>query len=603
MNVRRSLTPTAALLALLTAGCIKTETTQTLDLQTEASANAASSGSASENPMGRPIKDAYIVVFKDDVSDVNAAVDEMSKNSNAKAKYVYRHSIKGFAATLPPAALENMRKNPKVRYIEQDQEVSINVTQTGATWGIDRTDQTVLPLDGTYTYESTGSTVDAYIFDTGIKQDHSEFGGRAKPGYDAFVSGGPANDANGHGTHVAGTVGGSRYGMAKNVTLYAVKVLGDNGSGTWSGVIAGIDWAVGHHTTRPAVGNMSLGGGASTSVDDAVRRAVADGIVMCVAAGNSTADASTSSPARTAEAITVGATTSSDGFASYSNFGSVVDILAPGSSITSAWYTSTTAINTISGTSMASPHVAGASVLYLEANPGSTPAQVSTGLKSVATPNRISSVPSGTANLLLYVKFGTAPPPQPPTAPVLSSPANGATNVSTAPTLSWTASTGAASYGVQVSTAADFSTTVTNTSVTGTSITLSGLANGTTYYWRINATNSEGSSAWSTPRSFTTAPLASLLAPVLSSPAAGATNVAVNPTLQWNAANGATSYDVQVSTKSNFSSILVNQSNLTGTSIALSGLRRNTNYYWRVRSRNATTLSAWSASRNFKTVR
>jgi subtilisin family serine protease len=604
MKYLRTLMPSLGLVALLMGGCTKSDTAlQERQAAAEAAGNTVANASASDNPGGRPIKDAYIVVFKDDVADVNAAVDEMTKPVNAKAKYVYRHTIKGFAVSLPAVAIENMRKNPKVRYIEQDQEVSVNVTQTGATWGIDRTDQTTLPLDGGYTYESTGSSVDAYIFDTGIKQDHTEFGGRAKPGYDAFVAGGPANDLNGHGTHVAGTVGGTRYGMAKNVTLYAVKVLGDNGSGSWSGVIAGIDWAVGHHTTRPAVGNMSLGGGASTSVDDAVRRAVADGIVMCVAAGNSTADASTSSPARTAEAITVGATTSSDGFASYSNFGSVVDILAPGSSITSAWYTSTTAINTISGTSMASPHVAGASVLYLEANPGSTPAQVSTGLKAIATPNRIGSVPAGTANLLLYVKFGTPPPPQPPAAPVLSSPANGATNISTSPTLSWAASTGAVSYGVQVSTAPDFSTTVTNTSVTGTSITLSGLANGTTYYWRVNATNSVGTSAWSTTRSFTTAPLASLLAPVLSSPATGATNVAVNPTLVWNAASGATAYDVQVSTKSNFSSLVVNQTGVSGTSLALSGLRRNVNHYWRVRSRNSTAVSAWSTAWSFKTVR
>lgn len=402
---------------------------------------------------------------------------------------------------------------------------------------------------------------------------------------------------------MAGTVGGITYGIAKDITLYAVKVLADNGSGSWSGVVAGIDWAVGHHTTRPAVGNMSLGGGASTSVDDAVRRAVADGIVMCVAAGNDYLDASNYSPARTPEAITVGATTSTDGFASYSNYGSLVDILAPGSSIKSAWFTSSTAINTISGTSMATPHVAGASALYLETFPGSTPAQVSTGLRSSASANRIGSVPAGTANLLLNVNFGTVTPPQAPAAPSLSSPANGATNLATNLTLSWLASTNATSYGVQVSTTPDFSTTLLNTSVASTSLALSGLTNGTTYYWRVNASNTTGTSAWSETRNFTTTTTVALNAPLLVSPTSGSTNVGTSPTLVWNAAANASSYDVQVSKKSNFSSLLVNVTAQTGTSRALTGLARNTNYYWRVRSRNNANVSGWSTISSFKTIR
>jgi len=606
MGTPRSIQSTIYLLAFALAACTKTDMLQDnprLSLSETSAVSTSNAGTTSDGVAGRPIKDAYIVVFRDDVADVKGAVDELINPIQVKERYVYRHSIKGFAASLPAAALANIARNPKVRYIEQDQEVSLNATQTGATWGIDRTDQTALPLDGNYTYQTSGSAVDAYIFDTGIRQDHVEFGGRAKPGYDAIISGGTANDGNGHGTHVAGTVGGTIYGMAKNISLYAVKVLADNGSGSWSGVVAGIDWAVGHHTSRPAVGNMSLGGGASTSVDDAVRRAVADGIVMCVAAGNDYQNAANYSPARTGEAITVSATTSSDGFASYSNFGSVVDILAPGSSIKSAWFSSSTAVNTISGTSMATPHVAGASALYLETFPGSTPAQVSTGLKSIASANRISGVPAGTSNLLLNVNFGSVTPPQPPAAPSLSSPANGATNLATNPTLSWIASSGASSYGVQVSTTPDFSTTVSNTSVTSTSIGLSGLANGTTYYWRVNASNSAGTSAWSSSYSFTTTTAITPSAPTLSSPANGATNISRNPTLAWNAANGATAYDVQVSTKANFSTIVANLTSVPGTSTSLSGLRANTNYYWRVRSRNGSSLSTWSASWNFKTVR
>lgn len=603
MKALHPLCITISLAAISMASCTKNglweEQPQALSANAAPGANANNASATA----GRPIKDAYIVVFKDDVADVNGTVDELTNPIQVKAKFIYRNSIKGFAATLPAQALENISRNPKVKYIEQDQEVTLHLTQTGATWGIDRTDQTALPLDGNYTYQKTGSAVDAYIFDTGIRQDHTEFGGRAKPGYDAIISGGTSNDGNGHGTHVAGTVGGSTYGMAKEVTLYAVKVLADNGSGSWSGVVAGIDWAVGHHTNRPAVGNMSLGGGASTSVDDAVRRAVADGIVMCVAAGNDYQNASNYSPARTAEAITVGATTSSDGFASYSNYGSIVDILAPGSSIKSAWYTSSTAVNTISGTSMATPHVAGASALYLETMPGSTPAEVSSGLKSVASTNRIVGVPAGTVNLLLHANFGSVAPPQIPAAPTLSSPANGATNLAVNPTLSWLASSNATSYGVQVSTSADFSSTFLNTTVTGTSIGLTGLANGITYFWRVNASNTAGVSAWSETRSFTTTSVIVLSAPILASPTSGSINVSITPTLAWMSSNGATSYDLQVSTKSNFTLLVTNLTGVTNTSSVISGLRKNTNYYWRVRSRNNSSVSNWSGIWNFKTVR
>ncbi len=542
---------------------------------------------------------SYIVVFKEDANDVDNEVQRAIKAQGATPNFVYRHAIKGFSGKLPAAAVEALRNNPFVKYVEQDQTVSIGATQTGATWGLDRVDQTSLPLNGTYNYTQTGSGVDAYIFDTGIRLDHADFGGRAVAGYDAF--GGNSVDGNGHGTHVAGTVGGSTYGLAKNTRLIAVRVLDNSGSGSWSGVVAGIDWAVAHHGTTPAVGNMSLGGGASTAVDDAVRRAIADGITMCVAAGNSTANASNYSPARVGEAITVGATTSGDGFASYSNFGSIVDILAPGSSITSTWYTSSTATNTISGTSMATPHVAGAAALYLQANPGTSPASVQSALKSLATPNKITNVPSGTPNLLLYTVFSSTPVTI-PSAPALAAPSNGATGVSTSPALSWNASAGAANYTVQVSTNPNFSSTVVNATTASTTYSAPGLAGNTTYYWRVNAQNSAGTSGWSAVWSFTTVNSVSLAAPVLSSPANFAINIPTSTTLTWNSVAGATSYEVQISTRSNFSTIIgsVNTPNTTAT---VSGLARNTNYYWRVRAVAGSTRSAWSAAWTFKTVR
>lgn len=450
------------------------------------------------------IPDHYIVVFKEDVTKVAENANVMVNQIGGKLKFVYQHAVKGFAVQVSEQAVKALLNNPNVAYIEEDQIVSINVTQYNATWGIDRVDQRDLPLSTTYTYEYTGAGVDVYVIDTGIRLDHVEFEGRAVTGIDIITSGGTANDGNGHGTHVAGTIGGKTYGIAKGVKLYAVRVLDNSGSGTVSGIVAGVDWVTSHHTTNPAVANMSLGGSASTTLDNAVRNSIADGITYVVAAGNSYANASNYSPARVTEAITVGSTTSTDGFSSFSNYGSVVDILAPGSNITSAWYTSSTATNTLSGTSMASPHVAGAAALYLQANPTVTPATVQSAIVNNATLNKITSVPTGTPNRLLYTLFSTTPTP--PSAPTLSSPANGATGVSTSPTLVWNASSGATSYRLQVSTSSSFSTlTFDQSGITSTSQVVSGLANSTTYYWRVNASNSAGTSAWSSVWSFTTA--------------------------------------------------------------------------------------------------
>jgi subtilisin family serine protease len=559
------------------------------------------------NNVPADLQDSYIVVFKDDVaeSEIDGESERMCGNSSAKKERTFKHAVKGFSGRLTAAAIEEFRRNPKVKYIEQNQVVSLVATQNNATWGLDRIDQANLPLSTNYTYNTTGSTITAYIFDTGVRSDHVEFGGRVTGGFSAIAAEPTPEDGNGHGTHVAGTVGGSTYGVAKAVKIIPVKVLSATGSGTNAGVIAGLDWAVlNHEAGVPSVGNMSLGGGVSTALDDAVRRCITDGIVMAVAAGNSNVNASNSSPARVAEAITVGSTTSLDARSSFSNFGSIVDIFAPGSSITSAWYTSSTNLNTISGTSMASPHVAGAAALFLEFAPGSTTAQVETGLKNAAARGRISGIPTGTTDALLQINFGTTPSLPTPSVPTLSSPANLATNVAIAPTLSWAAASAAGTYNLQVSTSNTFASTVIDlTGLAATSRAISGLANSTTYFWRVSATNTTGTSAWSVVSSFTTvAPLAIPVAPTLSSPANLATNVTRTPTMSWNAVTGAATYEIQISTTNTFSAVTFGRTGLTARSIRVSPqLGSRTAYFWRVRAVNTAGTGPWSAVRSFTT--
>jgi subtilisin family serine protease len=385
------------------------------------------------------IPDQYIVVFEPRVDDVESAADDLVRMNRGRRGHVYTSALRGFSATLSEQAAMRIANDPRVAYVEEDGEVSIQATQSGATWGLDRIDQRDLPLNSTYNYNTTASNVKVYIIDTGIRTTHSQFGGRAINGYDAVDGTLPAADCNGHGTHVAGTVGGSTYGVAKGVTLVAVRVLNCQGSGTNSGVIAGIDWVTSNHPAgAPAVANMSLGGGASTAIDDAVRRSIADGVTYAVASGNSNVDACSSSPARVAEAITVNSSTSSDARSSFSNYGSCTDIFAPGSSITSAWYSSDTATNTISGTSMATPHVAGVAALYLAGNTTASPATVWAAIRDSATLNKITSAGSGSPNRLLYSLLGAAPPPPPPPSgsQLLLNPGFESGNVS------WTATSG-----------------------------------------------------------------------------------------------------------------------------------------------------------------
>jgi subtilisin family serine protease len=361
------------------------------------------------------IRDRYIVVLRKDASGVEArAARWLARGAGARIHATYRSALRGFAATLPAAAVRRLVRDPRVAFIEADRRISLSATQSPVTWGLDRIDQRNRPLSNSYTYNFDGTGVTAYIIDTGIRFSHNEFGGRAVTGFDA-IDGGSADDCNGHGTHVAGTVGGTTYGVAKRVRLVGVRVLNCSGSGSNSQVIAGIDWVTGNHTAgQPAVANMSLGGGASSAIDTAVNNSINDGVTYAIAAGNSNANACNYSPARVANAITVGSTTSSDARSSFSNYGTCLDIFAPGSSITSAWYTSNTATNTISGTSMATPHVAGAAALYLDENNAASPATVRNALVNSATQGVVTNPGSGSPNRLLYTLGGSSPPPPPP---------------------------------------------------------------------------------------------------------------------------------------------------------------------------------------------
>jgi subtilisin family serine protease len=361
-------------------------------------------GQAANSPHQR-----YIVVLEPAVGDPGAVAAEHSARFGGRVAHVYRHALNGYAAALPSAAVEALSRDGRVAYVEADAPVQAFATQSGATWGLDRIDQRALPLSGTFTYTNTGSGVTAYIIDTGIRFSHADFGGRAVSGYDA-IDGGTADDCNGHGTHVAGTVGGSSYGVAKGVRLVGVRVLDCGGSGTTSGVIAGVDWVTANHSAgAPAVANMSLGGGASSSLDAAVSNSIADGVSYAVAAGNGNMagiaqDACKYSPARVAAAMTIGATDRTDKKASWSNYGNCVDWFAPGVGITSAWYTGDTSTNTISGTSMATPHVAGVAALYLQGNSTASPAAVRDALYANTTKSIVTSSKT-TNNHLLFTNW------------------------------------------------------------------------------------------------------------------------------------------------------------------------------------------------------
>jgi len=325
----------------------------------------------------------------------------------------------GYFARLTPELLKQILENPQVKYVEQDQVMSITaaveaedeaplavITQVGATWGLDRIDQRDLPLNQQFIYDTkAGTGVDAYIVDTGLLITHTQFGGRASAVFTAITT--EANtDLNGHGTHVGGTVAGTTYGVAKGATLYAVKVLAGSGSGTTAGVISGVNYVTNNKSgSRRSVANMSLGGGASATLDSAVANSVTAGVIFAVAAGNDNANACNSSPARVTSAITVGASASNDARSTFSNIGTCVDVFAPGTSITSAWIGSASATNTISGTSMASPHVAGVAALHASVDPALPPASYQSYIIQTASANKLTNVGTGSPNRLLYSPY------------------------------------------------------------------------------------------------------------------------------------------------------------------------------------------------------
>ena len=332
---------------------------------------------------------------------------------------VYEHALKGFSATLTPAAVAYLKSKPEIAYIEADGIVTPSVVQVSPpSYGLDRVDQRNLPLDRSYTFNTDGSGVHLYVIDSGIRTTHTEFVGRIDNGFDFVDNDTNPSDCNGHGTHVTGTAAGTNHGIAKNVTIHPVRVFDCAGGASFSIIISAINWVI-NNLQLPAVTNMSLGGGRSTTIDTAVNNLINSGATVAVAAGNNGSNACAGSPARVANAITVASSTSTDQRSSFSNIGQCVDLFAPGSAIPSTWWTSDTATMILSGTSMSSPHVAGVAALYLQQNPTASPAQVANAIVSDSTANVVANAGVGTPNRLLYsvLTLTDAPPPvavQPP---------------------------------------------------------------------------------------------------------------------------------------------------------------------------------------------
>ncbi|HEX8208782.1 MAG TPA: S8 family serine peptidase [Longimicrobium sp.] len=361
----------------------------------------------------------YVVVLENGVASPASVSREMVAAHGGRLHYSYETALKGFAASLSPAAVDQLRRNPQVKYVAEDGWVTPDETQqNNATWGLDRIDQRALPLSTTFSYTPSGNGVKVYVIDTGIRTTHTEFNGRASVGADFVGDGRNGQDCHGHGTHVAGTIAGSTYGVAKNASVVAVRVFGCTGGTATSTVIAAVDWVTAN-AQKPAVANMSLGGSVHAPMNDAVAASIASGVVYAVAAGNENTDACSRSPASTPTALTVASSTSTDARSSFSNWGNCVDLFAPGSSITSAWATGDAAISTISGTSMAAPHVAGVAAAYLEDHPTATPATVAQAILSSGTVGAIGDA-AGSPNTLLYSRLTPPAPPVPAPAIVLN---------------------------------------------------------------------------------------------------------------------------------------------------------------------------------------
>jgi subtilisin family serine protease len=445
------------------------------------------------------VRETYIVVLEPGAN--GAAAESAARSLGGSVRFSYQYALNGFAVEIPAPAASALVSIRGVRYIEKDGPVHIAAEQSGATWGIDRVDQRDLPLNGKYNYPDTGAVVRAYVIDTGVLSGHNEFTGRVLDGHSVINDNLRTEDCDGHGTHVAGTIAGTTYGVAKSARIVPVRVLDCSGSGSYSGVIAGVDWVKAQRVaapTIPMVANMSLGGGKSSTLNDAVASLVASGVTVAVAAGNSNRNACNYSPASEPLALTVGATTSSDARSSFSNFGSCLDLFAPGSAITSAWITSTSSSNTISGTSMASPHVAGLAAVFLAAYPSATPATVASSILGAATTGKVKSAGTGSPNRLAFltttlISDGSSSSVTKPAAPTgVTALAVGGRKID----VTWVQGSNGGSaltqQTVYVYASGTLASKITGISPSASTVRIGGLKVGTFYTFRVSATNAVG---------------------------------------------------------------------------------------------------------------